>query len=161
MKCGELGFLNADGTPCRQNIAATATSCLWHDQSPRGRRKADLERKRGGIASRAKLALPASYLVKPFDSVDSIIEWAHEMAGKVLKEDVDPRRTSEARGFAQLAVSAHQIRTQERMVEALLRLEHGGTAIVLLERMQASLSSGIRRPLPGRVMSLPNEESSA
>lgn len=149
MKCGELGFTNADGAPCGQNVAAGAKSCLWHDESPKGRRRADLERKRGGISSRAKSALPASYLVKPFDSVDSIIEWAHEMAGKVLKEDIDPRRTSEARGFAQLAVSAHQIRTQERMVEALLRLEHGGTAIVLLERMQASLSTGTRRPLPG------------
>jgi hypothetical protein len=161
MKCGDKGFVNADGTPCQQNIAASATSCLWHDQTPKGKRKADLERKRGGIASRAKLSLPASYLVKPFDSVESIIEWAHEMAGKVLKEDVDPRRTSEARGFAQLAVSAHQIRAQERMVEALLRLEHGGTAVVLLERMQASLTSGQRRPLPGRMVTVPTEESSA
>jgi hypothetical protein len=151
MRCGEKGFLNADGHPCGQTIAATAKSCLWHDTTPKGKRQADLQRKRGGLVSRAKLALPASYLVKPFDSVDSIIEWAHEMAGKVLKEDVDPRRTSEARGFAQLALSAHQARTQQQLVDALLRLEHGGAAFALLARLQESTTAP-RRPLPWKAL---------
>ncbi|MEO7862144.1 MAG: hypothetical protein ABIU05_17290 [Nitrospirales bacterium] len=147
MKCGELGFTNADGEPCGQNLQAGAKCCLWHDQTPKGKRRADLQRRRGGITSRAKSALPASYFVKPFDSVDSIISWAHEMAGKVLKEDVDPRRSSEARGFAQLALSAHQARTQQELVDALLRLEHGGAAFALLARLQDSTAAP-RKPLP-------------
>lgn len=148
MKCGDLGFDNAEGQPCGQNVAAGAKSCLWHDQTPKGKRRADLQRKRGGISSRMKSALPASYLVKPFDSVDSIIEWAHEMAGKVLKEDVDPRRTSEARGFAPLALSAHQARTQQQLVDAL---EHGGAAFALLARLQDTTTAP-RKPLPWKVL---------
>ena len=98
-----------------------------------------------------KSALPASYLVKPFDSVDSIIEWAHEMAGKVLKADVDPRRTSAARGFAQLALSAHQARTQQQLVDCLLKIEHGGAAFALLARLQESPTAP-RKPLPWKIL---------
>ena len=151
MKCGDLGFTNAEGHPCGQNVAAGAKSCLWHDTTPKGKRRADLQRKRGGLKSRAKCALPASYMVAPFDSIDSILGWCHEMAGKVLKEDVDPRRTSEARGFAQLALSAHQARTQQQLVDALLRLEHGGAAFALLARLQESTATP-RKPLPWKVL---------
>lgn len=151
MKCGELGFTNTDGGPCGQTIATGAKSCLWHDTTPKGKRRADLQRKRGGISSRAKSALPANYFVAPFDSIDSIISWSHQMCEKVLKEDVDPRRTSEARGFAQLALSAHQARTQQQLVDALLRLEHGGAAFALLAQLQSSTAAP-RKPLPWKAI---------
>lgn len=160
MKCGELGFTNADGQPCGQNVAVGAKSCLWHDQTPHGKRKADLERKRGGIASRGKGALPGDYAVR-FPDRESVVRFVEDLAKRALTEDVDLRRIDTALKAANVALTAHGMAIQEKMVEALLRLEHGGTAIVLLERMQTSLSSGPRRPLPGRLMTLPTEERPA
>jgi hypothetical protein len=43
---------------------------------------------------------------------------------------------------------------QERMAEVLAEAEHGKTAVLLLSRLQDSLSTGPRRPLPGRVHQL-------
>ena len=40
---------------------------------------------------------------------------------------------------------------QERMADVLAAHEHGGTAVMLLARLQESLTEGKRRPLPGRV----------
>ncbi|MHB8510224.1 MAG: hypothetical protein ACYDGR_16535 [Candidatus Dormibacteria bacterium] len=160
MKCGELGFLNADGLPCGQNVATGAKSCLWHDQTPKGKRRADLERKRGGLVSRGKGALPPGYAVS-FPDREAVVRFVEDLAKRALTEDVELRRIDTALRAASVALTAHGMAIQERMVEALLRLEHGGTAIVLLERMQASLSTGTRRPLPGRLVQVPTEESSA
>ncbi len=41
---------------------------------------------------------------------------------------------------------------QERMAAALAAVEHGGAAVMLLARLQDSLTEGRRRPLPGRVL---------
>jgi hypothetical protein len=75
-----------------------------------------------------------------------------------LKEDGDLRRVAEARDAAGLALSAHSARTQQQLVDALLRLEHGGAAVALLAQFQNGQASGQRRPLPGRVLSLPGSE---
>src|SRR5262249_8707775 len=37
---------------------------------------------------------------------------------------------------------------QERMADALAAVEHGGAALVLLQRLQSGLTDGPRRPLP-------------
>jgi hypothetical protein len=50
---------------------------------------------------------------------------------------------------AETALRAAQ--AQERMAEALAAVEHGGAAVMLLARLQESLTDGRRRPLPGRV----------
>lgn len=160
MKCGQKGFLNADGQPCGQNVAAGAKSCLWHDTSPKGRRKADLQRRRGGMVSQKKGALPSDYQVQ-FPDREAVVRFVEDLAKRALTEDVDLRRIDTALKAATVALTAHGMAVQEKMVEALLRLEHGGTAIVLLERMQASLSTGTRRPLPGRLVRVPTEEPSA
>ena len=65
-----------------------------------------------------------------------------------LKDDVDLRRVAEARGAASLALSAVSARSQAKLVDALLRLEHGGAAVALLAQFQAGQASGPRRPLP-------------
>jgi len=44
---------------------------------------------------------------------------------------------------------------QERMAEVLAQVEHGGAALLMLSRLQEGLSEGKRRPLPGRVLTLP------
>jgi hypothetical protein len=148
MKCGELGFTNADGQPCGQNVAAGAKSCLWHDESPKGKRRADLERKRGGLVSRGKGALPPGYAVS-FPDREAVVRFVEDLAKRALTDDVELRRIDTALRAASVALTAHGMAIQEKMVEALLKLEHGGNSIILLERMQASLATGTRRPLPG------------
>jgi hypothetical protein len=41
---------------------------------------------------------------------------------------------------------------QERLVETLAALEHGGAALAMLVKLQDGLTDGRRRPLPGRVL---------
>jgi hypothetical protein len=54
---------------------------------------------------------------------------------------------------AEAAMRAAQ--AQEQMAAALAAVEHGGAAVMLLARLQESLTDGRRRPLPGRVHALP------
>jgi len=44
---------------------------------------------------------------------------------------------------------------QEKMAETLAAVEHGGAALLMLSRLQEGLTQGQRRPLPGRVLTLP------
>lgn len=156
MKCGDRGFKNAIGEPCGQNISPHARACLWHTRDAGARR---LLAAKGAIASRLKRALPSSYQIPELVTIESIIAFARELIRLALTEDVDLRRVSEARGGLALMVSAFSVREQGRLVDALLRLEHGGVAFAFLTRLQDGLAEGRRRPLPGRVTVLEGETS--
>lgn len=160
MKCGDRGHRTAAGEPCQQNIGARATGCLWHSRDAEGRRLLALK---GGIASRMKTALPSSYQVPAFADPEAIVSFAQELARMALTEDVDRGRVAEARLAAGLALSAHTAQTQARLVEALLRLEHGGLAVAMLTQFQAAQSDpSKRRPLPPRIVTaLPTSGESA
>jgi hypothetical protein len=73
-------------------------------------------------------ALPATSQTPEFTDYASILAFAREVGRLPLTADVDMRRLAEARGAAALALSAHQGHTQQQLVDALLRLEHGGAA---------------------------------
>jgi hypothetical protein len=152
MKCGEKGHETALGKPCEQNIAADAVGCLWHSRTPEQRAVLAMK---GGIASRMRRGLPADYQMTAFDNRESVIRFAEDMARRVLVEDVDPRRVDVALRAAQVALSGFAAATQEKLVDALTRMEYGGAAAVLLERLSASLATGRTRPLPGKVLRLP------
>ena len=154
MKCGDRGFVNAAGQPCGQVIGVKAAACIWHSRTPEERSLLALK---GGIASRLQRALPATYAMIPFDSRESVVRFAEDLARRVLTEDVDPRRVDSALRAAGVALSAFTAQTQERLVEALLKIEHGGAAMLLLTRLQDGLAEGRRRPLPGRVAVLEAE----
>jgi hypothetical protein len=87
-----------------------------------------------------------------FASTEAIVAWAQTTAQQVLCGDLDPRAASEARQLAGLAIQARAADSQERLVEVLLRLEHGGAAVMLLSRLQQGLVEGRTRPLPPRVL---------
>ncbi len=156
MKCGEKGWIaKSHGGPCGQDISAKAKGCIWHTSSPEKRR---ILAAKGSVVGRIKNELPSNYEVPPFDSCESIVKFAEDLAGRVLRGQVSPKLSAEARGFAQLALQARTAEQQERLVEALLKVEHGGTALLLLTRLQDGLADGRRRPLPGtRALSLPEE----
>ena len=160
MICGERGHVGKDGRPCRQNINAKAAGCVWHVLSPEGRSAMALK---GSVASRMKRALPSSYQIPEFESPEAIIAFARELARLALTGDVDMRRVGEARQAAMLALSGHSAQTQARLVEALVKIEGGGAAFVMLQRLQEGLSEGRRRPLPspGRVLPMPPPDGAA
>src|SRR5262245_6998801 len=140
-----------DGQPC--GWVLNGRECPYHGDhaTPEIRR---LLTSKGGFLSRMKRALPTTTPEPPFDTVENVIAWSQRMARTALVEDVDPRRLAEARGFAQLALSALSAQTQAKLVDALLRLEHGGGAVALLAQFTDNDPSK-RRPLPGRVLAMP------
>jgi hypothetical protein len=146
VKCGDRGHVGRDGQPCGQVISTSAQACVWHSRDAEGRRLLALK---GGIASRMRSALSASTPEPPFDSPESIVAWSQRMAHTALTQDVDPRRMAEARGFAQLALSALSAKPRPQLVDALLRFEHGGQAFALLAQLRA-VPGEARRPLPWR-----------
>lgn len=153
MKCGDRGFTNATGQPCGQVIGAKSAGCIFHDPARAG--EAKKAQAKGALASRMRFTLPKTYQVPEFATRESIVRWAEDMAGRVLRGELDPKLSAEARGHAQLALQARTAEAQKKLVEALLRVEHGGAAMLLLTKLQDGLADGRRRPLPGRVVSLP------
>jgi hypothetical protein len=149
VKCGDRGFTTADGRPCGQVIGKKAAGCIWHTSSPEGRRAFAMK---GGIASRMRRYLPAEAPPPEFSNTVAIVAWAERTAQRVLAGELDPRAASEARQLAALTISARAADAQERLVEALLRVEHGGAALLMLSRLQEGLADGRRRPLPGRAI---------
>jgi len=157
MKCGDKGFTTVTGHPCGQTIGADTPACIWHSRTPEER---TLLASKGGLKTTIKRAFPSDYAVG-FPDREAVVRVVEDLAKRALTDQVDLGRIDTALRAASVALTAFGMATQEKMVDALLRLEHGGTAIVLLERMQASLSTGTRRPLPGRLVRVPTEEPSA
>lgn len=151
MRCGDKGHKTILGRPCQQPINAKAKGCLWHSRTPAQRKLMSL---RGNVIGRLKRALPEDYKMIPFDSRESVIRFAEDLARRVLTQDVDPRRVDTALRAATVALSAFTAATQEKLVEAMLRVEHGGTAMLLLARLTDGLTEGRRRPLPGRPLAI-------
>ena len=149
MKCGDRGHTTKAGQPCQQNISEAMAGCIWHTSTPEKRHLLAFS---GGIASKRRHLLALTYPLIPFDSRESVIKFAEDLARKVLTQDVDPRRIDTALRAAGVALTAFAQGTQEKLVEALLQLEHGGTALIFLQRLQDGLADGRRRPLPGRAL---------
>ena len=146
MKCGDRGHLTAQGTPCQQNIPKGSAACLWHSRSAEGRRALAMK---GSIKAHMMRFLPRSALPPDFQSTASIVAWAQQTAKKVLSGELDPKAAGEARQLASLAISARVADATEVMATTLSSIEHGASAVLLLNRLQDSLRSGARRPLPG------------
>ena len=83
-----------------------------------------------------------------------------DLAHRVLTTKVDPRRIDSALRAAGEARAVLAAGTQEKLLDALLRIEYGEAAVLLLTRLQEGLKQGPRRPLPGRVVTIPQGETS-
>lgn len=155
MKCGDRGFLTAEGKPCGQNIGATARACLWHLRSPSER---SLLASTGSIVSRMNKALPPGYEVPEFNDEAAVIAFSRAMAQTALtKERVDLKRLSEARGWAGIALQAFGVAVQRRLTDALAKIEHGELAVGILAQIRAG--DAPRRPLPWKLPRVPMAEA--
>ena len=103
--------------------------------------------------------LPRTALPPDFQSTASIVAWAQETAKKVRSGELDAKAAGEARQLASLAIAARVADSTELMAQTLAQVEHGASAVLLLNRFQDSLRSGTRRPLPGlrQIMPPPSE----
>jgi hypothetical protein len=149
------GRPKASGQPCGWKL--NSGECPYHGPASTPESRSELARVRGLLAGRSKrmrTAMSTTTPEPPFDTIENIIAWSQRMARAALVEDVDPRRLAEARGFAQLALSALAAQTQARLVDALLKVEHGGAAMLLLSRLTNGLEDGRRKPLPGRTLTV-------
>jgi len=119
--------------------------------------KAKVYQRRGAIGQQVRthlrLHLAATAPRPDFSSTAAIEAWASTTAHQVLTGVLDPRAASEARQLAALTISALSARTQQQLVDALLRLEHGGGAVALLANFVNDPTK--RKPLPGRVLAMP------
>ncbi|HWP34498.1 MAG TPA: hypothetical protein VNM66_02780 [Thermodesulfobacteriota bacterium] len=149
--CGDAGGrVFATGEPCQQTTAP-GKLCIWHGSPPAARSLLALK---GRLKQRERRELPSGTPAPNFATREDIVRWAEEMAGRVLRGELDPKLSAEARGHAQLALAARTAEAQEKLVEALLRVEHGGAAVALLARLQEGLGDS-RRRLPPPVRAIP------
>ncbi len=151
MKCGDLGFTNALGQPCQQNIASDAKGCLWHSRTAAER---SLLAARGPFVARMKRALPADYQAPQFATREDVLVFVRDLLQWALTGDIEKWRIAEARQAANLALSVFEAQDQRKLIDAILTMEHGGAAMLLLTRMQESLGTAQRKPLPGRSLAV-------
>ena len=156
MKCGDNGHKTVHGEPCQQDIGRGRKACIWHSAS---RLKRILVARSGSRASRSRFFLPVSTPPPEFRDTPSIVKWAEKTAQQVLTGKLNHKAAAEARQLAALTISARAALAQEKLVEALLTVEHGGAAMLLWQRLQDGLSEGRRRPLPGATRALAVEET--
>ncbi len=147
--CVELG-----GTCPIHPVAVEADGqarCLTHATDPTRIRRRE-ERNRAGGENRLR-TLPKASREPRFRSAAQVRRYAERLAHLVTTGQLAVKLADTAIRAAGLALQVHQLKNQERLTDALLRLEHGGAAVMLLRE---SLSEGKRRPLPGRIQALPS-----
>lgn len=144
------------GEPCAALSGVVAVEadgvprCLTHATDPvRVRRREDRNFKGG--RGRRRILDPKSTPRPRFRSHGSVVRFFEWVAWTALTDpEADLRGLAEARAAATASLQARGVQAQEQMVEALLRLEHGGAAVLMLSTLREGLAAGRRRPLPGR-----------
>ncbi len=126
MKCGDKGHVTVFGRPCDQNIGAEATGCLWHADHVTAAGRTVIAT-RGALA--AMRSLPPDAPVPSFNSREEIVSYAEEHARLVAIGLLDPRLSAEMRGWADLAMRAHELSALDRLAK-LERRVVGGKRVV-------------------------------
>ena len=150
LHCGDYGYRNDDGSECMTPLDRGQRACLRHKAEERARARAA-----------ARDLLPADAARPDFTTEDSIVAWSEDMADKVSKGLLAPELSDAAGKHADRAMRRLELRAQKALTDALLQLERGGTAVVMLRQMLADPTAR-RRPLPPkRAVALGNGEQPA
>ena len=146
MKCGDRGHLNIEGKPCQQNINPKAAACCWHSRSPKQRSQLAIK---GALAAKMHRALPADdpmpILQEGLPGLEAACRY---LFGVSLKRNIDRWRLSEARGFLTLLFQAEDLKDRRKLYEAIITLEHGGQAMILVNQFLDGQTGGRRRIPP-------------
>jgi len=143
--------------PCQANPVAMERDgqarCLTHATDALRIRRRD-ERNQGGGHNRLR-TLPKDTPVPRFATSAQVRRFAERMAHLVMTGQLARQVAETSLRAAGLALQVRQLENAERLTDALLRVQHGEAAVMLLARLQDSIASGPRRPLPGRIQALP------
>lgn len=130
-------------------------------------KKAQRARQAVERATAALAPNPDGYVIPKMPAgLSAIRKWVREAHDAYSERRIGPLELTEIRRSAssvgelyrtgaELRKAEAAIRSaeaQERLVETLAALEHGGTALAMLVKLQDGLTDGRRRPLPGRVL---------
>ncbi len=154
--CGERGFTNAKGEPCGYRIGAGARGCPHHKGD--GTEAREFQRK-GALMSKMRYALPPDYEIPDLDSPDGMKQALQLHMELALKKNIERWRVSEFRGALGLRVQIEAVKAQQQTNDMLMRLEHGGLATGMMLRAQEGIENGPRRPVPGKVVSIVEQEA--
>jgi hypothetical protein len=146
-------------------------------------REAEAQRKRDErartAATKARAAVapnPAGYVVPPMPAgLSAIRKWLRRAHDAYSLRQIGPLELAEIRRSASSVGELYRVgadlrkaeaairaaQAQERMAEVLAAVEHGGMALLMLARLQDSLTDGRRRPLPGMARVVPTPTPNA
>jgi hypothetical protein len=115
-RCGQPRF--SDGAPCGQPVGPDRP-CIWHgpDATPESR---SAIARRGGL--RILRSLPEDTPLPSFNSREEIVDYAEEQAQLVATGKLDPRLSAEMRGWADLAMKAHELSALDRLTKLEKRI---------------------------------------
>jgi hypothetical protein len=115
-------------------------------------------------AKAAALPNPSGYVVPPMPGrIPKLRVWYRQQHDAFSQRQLGPLELAEVRRSFTTMLDSYKaaafVRTShaavrsamatERMAEILAAVEHGGTALLMLSRLQEGLVNGPRRPLPG------------
>jgi hypothetical protein len=147
---------------------------LAHREKRASDKRAERARKAEEKAAAVVAPNPSGHVVPPMPTgLPAIRRWVRQAHDAYSRRLIGPwelteiRRSAAAVGDlfrtgAEMRKAEAAIRAaiaQEKMAEVLAAVEHGGAALLMLSRLQEGLTEGNRRPLPGRVLSLPTQGS--
>ncbi len=104
---------------------------------------------KGSLAAKMNKALPADYPMPPLEEGLPALEVAcRHLFVVALKHNVDRWRLTEARGFLTLLFQAEDLKDRRKLYEAIVSLEHGGQAVILVNQFLDGQTGGRRRIPP-------------
>ena len=102
-----------DGAPCGQRIGE-GRECIWHGPDATPEARAAIAR-RGGL--RMIRSLPEDSPIPSFNSREEIVDYAEQQAQLVATGRLDARLSAEMRGWADLAMKAHELSALDRLTK--------------------------------------------
>ena len=108
-----------DGDPCGQVLGDTGRDCIWHGPETTPESRTAIARI-GGL--RTLRTLPPDAEVPSFNSREEIVDYAEEQAQRVATGQLDARLSAEMRGWADLAMKAHELSALDRLAKLEKRI---------------------------------------
>ncbi len=140
MKCGELGFRNKAGAPCEQDVSSDSKGCMFHTSTKEELSEFGKKAIKGFLDQKLR-KLPLSYPRPLFNSYANIISFTQDMARLALTGNVDLQRINVALKASSVARETVATAIQEKLYNAIMKLEHGAAAVSFLTKLSEGTTS--------------------